>query len=51
MDSKLRVLLDGPPAPPSPVPEVSETEEREDSRAQSLSVSDAGCWYLVYKFC
>jgi outer membrane murein-binding lipoprotein Lpp len=26
-DTKIRVVLEGPPAPPSPVPEVNETEE------------------------
>lgn len=33
--SKLRVILDGPPAPPSPVPEASEADD--DSRSEAMA--------------
>eukprot|EP00878_Enallax_costatus_P039941 GHUV01045887.1.p1 GENE.GHUV01045887.1~~GHUV01045887.1.p1 ORF type:complete len:153 (+),score=53.56 GHUV01045887.1:439-897(+) len=34
-DTKIRVLLEGPPAPPSPVPEVNEQEEDHTARGTS----------------
>lgn len=36
-DTKIRVLLDGPPAPPSPVPEVNEQDDSESTRTGTAS--------------
>ncbi|KAF8056759.1 BRIX1-1 [Scenedesmus sp. PABB004] len=40
-DTKIRVLLEGPPAPPSPVPEVNEVDEDAPSRAHADGLSSA----------
>lgn len=36
-DTKIRVVLDGPPAPPSPVPEVNEQDDSESTRTGTAS--------------
>lgn len=36
-DTKIRVILDGPPAPPSPVPEVNEQDDSESTRTGTAS--------------
>lgn len=38
-DTKIRVLLDGPPAPPSPVPEANEQDEDTLARGGSGAVA------------
>lgn len=40
-DTKIRVVLDGPPAPPSPVPEVNEQDDSESTRTGTASAGDA----------
>ncbi len=35
-DTKIRVVLEGPPAPPSPVPEMNETED-ESTKSEKVS--------------
>lgn len=43
-DTKIRVVLEGPPAPPSPVPEVNEVDEdsmRTGAHADGLSPAAA----------
>ncbi|KIZ02783.1 hypothetical protein MNEG_5176 [Monoraphidium neglectum] len=34
--TKLRVIIEGPPAPPSPVPEVNETEDEKSEKLESI---------------
>jgi hypothetical protein len=41
-DTKIRVVLEGPPAPPSPVPEVNETEEDSSLLLGGLAGGAAG---------
>lgn len=44
-DTKIRVVLEGPPAPPSPVPEVNEAEE--DSSLLAAGAAGAGAGALA----
>lgn len=38
-DTKIRVVLEGPPAPPSPVPEVNEQDEEAVARGGSAGTT------------